>query len=169
MRLRSGIALALVAAFACAPAVTFAQSPSMDKKFVADALQSGMAEVELAKLAAEKASSDAVKQFGKRMVEDHARTDEELARLGQRKGVTPPNAIDQPHRWLREKLTRLSGAEFDRRYVSEMVKDHKKDLRRFRHAAGKAQDPDVKAFATRTLPMLQDHLKQIEALDARLK
>ena len=121
MRLRSGIALALVAAFACAPAVTFAQSPSMDKKFVADALQGGMAEVELAKLAAEKASSDAVKQFGKRMVEDHARTDEEIAGLAQRKGVTPPNAIDQPHRWLREKLTRLSGAEFDRRYVSSVA------------------------------------------------
>ena len=169
MTIRFGIALGLVAVLGFAPAVTFAQSAAMDKKFVADALQAAMAEVELGTLAGEKASSDAVKQFGKRMAEEHAKAGEALKTLAQTKGIRPPAEIDQPHSWLRDKLAKLSGAAFDRRYVSEMVKDHKKDVRTFQHAAGKAKDPDVKAFAAKTVPMLQQRLKQIEALHAQLQ
>ena len=184
------IALGMVAAVAFAPAVTFAQSnppaekhankteratadkgklPAGDRKFVMEALKGGMAEVELGKLAGEKASNDAVKQFGKRMADDHAKAGEELKKLAMDKGIQPPSDLDGKHRKLHDRLSKLSGAEFDRAYVNEMVKDHRKDVKDFQREADKAKDPDVKAFASKTLPTLQDHLKQIEDLDKQMK
>jgi putative membrane protein len=186
MTIRMVIALGMVAALAFAPAVTFAQSstpatsgkaapadkskmPSGDKKFVMEALKGGMAEVEFGKLASEKASNDAVKQFGKRMVDDHGKAGDELKKLAQDKGITPPSELDGKHRKLHDRLAKMSGAEFDRAYVNEMVKDHKKDVKEFQREADKAKDPDVKSFAAKTLPTLQDHLKQIESLHDQMK
>ena len=189
MTMRWMIALLMVAAVAVAPAVGFAQSTtdkaaagkdtvkngdkarmaSGDRKFVMDALKGGMAEVELGKLASEKASNDQVKEFGKRMVDDHGKAGEELKTLAQNKGLTPPTEIDGKHKRLHERLSKMSGAEFDRAYVSEMVKDHRKDVKEFQREAEKAKDADVKAFASKTLPTLQEHLKQIEDIDKQMK
>ena len=138
-----------------------------DRKFVMEALKGGMAEVELGKLASERASSDAVKQFGKRMVEDHGKAGDELKALARDKGVTPPTQLDAKHARLRDKLAKLSGAEFDRAYVSEMVKDHRQDVKEFRREANAAKDPDVKGYASKTLPTLEEHLKQVERLQAQ--
>jgi putative membrane protein len=177
----------VAAAVAIAPAVAFAQSTpapaekraeraadkgkmaSGDRKFVMEALKGGMAEVELGKLATEKASNDAVKQFGQRMVDDHGKAGDELKKLAQDKGIDTPAALDGKHQKLRDRLAKLSGHEFDRAYVDEMVKDHRKDVKEFQREAGKAKDPDVKSFASKTLPTLQDHLKQIESLQTQVK
>lgn len=174
----------MAAAVALAPAVALAQSPppaekraaadkgkmaSGDRKFVLEALKGGMAEVELGKLAAEKASNDAVKQFGQRMVDDHGKAGDELKKLAQDKGIETPTALDGKHQRLRDRLAKLSGPEFDKAYVSEMVKDHRKDVKEFQREAAKAKDPDVKSFASKTLPTLQDHLKQIESLQTQVK
>ena len=142
---------------------------SSDRKFVMEALKGGMAEVELGKLASEKASNDAVKQFGKRMADDHGKAGEELKKLAQDKGITPPMELDGKHKKLHDRLSKLSGAQFDRAYVDEMVKDHRKDVKEFQREAEKAKDPDVKSFASKTLPTLQDHLKQIEGVHAQMK
>jgi putative membrane protein len=183
MRTRWMTTALVAAAVALAPAWGFAQtattdraaadkSPKMassDRKFVMEALKGGMAEVELGKLASERAANDGVKQFGKRMADDHGKAGSELMKLAQDKGLTAPSELDSKHARLRNKLAKLSGAEFDRAYVDEMVKDHRQDVKEFRREADKAKDPDVKAFAAKTLPTLEDHLKQVEGLQAQVK
>src|SRR5438552_3833894 len=98
MKMRWLTTAAMVAAIAFAPAVSFAADksalPSGDKKFVMEALKGGMAEVELGKLASEKASNDAVKQFGQRMADDHAKAGDELKEIAADKGVQPPATVD---------------------------------------------------------------------------
>lgn len=183
MTIRGVLALSMVGALAFAPASALAadkndkaaadtsanKMASGDKKFVNEALQGGMAEVELGKLASEKAANDSVKQFGKRMVDDHGKAGDELKKLAQDKGVTPPAEMDSKHKKLHDRLSKLSGAEFDRAYVNEMVKDHRKDVKDFQREADKAKDPDLKSWAAKTLPTLQDHLKQVEDINTQMK
>jgi predicted outer membrane protein len=138
---------------------------SMDQKFVMEAATGGMAEVELGRLAAERGSSDDVKQFGQRMVDDHSRANSELMQLTTAKGITVPTALDDKHRAQMTKMSQLSGAAFDRAYAKEMVKDHQKDVSLFQKQATKGADADVKAFAARTLPTLQDHLRMARELN----
>ena len=141
---------------------------SGDRKFVTEALKGGMAEVELGKLASEKASNDAVKQFGQRMVDDHGKAAEELKKIAQDKGVTPPAEMDGKHKRLHGRLSKLSGAEFDRAYMDEMVKDHRNDVKEFQREASRAKDPDVTGYASKTLPTLQEHLKQAETVRSQV-
>jgi putative membrane protein len=140
-----------------------------DRTFVLDAAKSGMAEVNLGKLAAERASSDAVKQLGRRMATDHAKANDELKVLAQQKGLTVPGEVDARHRQLHDRLTKLTGAEFDRAYIEAMVKDHRRDVSEFRRQAQGAKDPDVKAWAGKTLPTLEDHAGQVQQIQAQLK
>lgn len=137
---------------------------SADRKFVMEAAMGGMAEVELGRLAAERGSSDAVKQFGQRMVDDHSRANSELTQIASGKGITLPTGLDAKHQALMTKMSALSGAAFDRAYAKEMVKDHNKDVAEFQREATRGADPDVKAFAQKTLPTLQEHLQMARSL-----
>jgi len=180
---RTALALAVAAALAVPPAV-MAQQPAPkpeskqankgglaqgDRKFVMDAAHGNMAEVELGKLAAEKGASDTVKQFGKRMSEDHGKANAELKEFADKKGLSLPADLDSKHKQLRDRLAKLNGADFDRAYANEMVKDHKKDVADFKREAGRAKDPDLKAWASKTLPTLEDHLKQAQDMQAQVK
>lgn len=131
-----------------------------DKKFVRAAAQGGMAEVELGKLATEKASSDDVKKFGQRMVDDHTKANDELKQVASSEGVQLPEKLDAKDTMTKERLSKLSGAEFDRAYMSDMVKDHTQDVADFQRESNSGTDPAVKDFASKTLPTLQDHLSQ---------
>lgn len=146
-----------------------AQLPRGDRKFIEEAASGGLAEVELGKLAQQKAASEPVKQFGARMVEDHGKANDELKQLAQIKGVSVPAAPDKSHRREVEKLGKLSGAEFDRQYVAHMLSDHRKDVSEFKKASESAKDDDVKAFAGKTLPTLQEHLKLVQSLNDGIK
>jgi putative membrane protein len=178
MRLyRTALALAIAAALAV-PAGALAQTKDQqskggmaaaDRKFVMAAAQGGLAEVELGKMAAEKGASDAVKQFGQRMADDHGKANDELKNLAQQKGLTLPTDLDSKHRQVIDRLSKLSGAEFDRAYVNDMVRDHRKDVAEFKREAERAKDPDLKAWAQKTLPTLEDHLKQVQQLQAQVK
>jgi putative membrane protein len=139
---------------------------SMDRKFVMEAAMGGMAEVELGRLAAERGSSDAVKQFGQRMVDDHSRANTQLMQLASGKGLTLPTALDAKHQALMTKMSALSGASFDRAYAKEMVKDHNKDVALFQREASRGTDTDLKGFAQTTLPTLQEHLSMARALSS---
>src|SRR5688572_29394497 len=118
MKMRWITTAIVAAAVAFAPALGSAadksanKMPSGDRKFVMETLKGGMAEVELGKLASERASNDAVKQFGKRMADDHGKAGEALKKLAQDKGLTPPMELDGKHARLRDKLAKLSGADF---------------------------------------------------------
>jgi putative membrane protein len=137
---------------------------SSDRKFVMEAAMGGMAEVEMGRLAAERGSSDAIKQFGQRMVDDHSRANTQLMQLASGKGITLPTALDAKHQALMTKMSALSGAAFDRAYAKEMVKDHTKDVALFERQASRGADSDLKAFAQTTLPTLQEHLSMARAL-----
>jgi len=138
---------------------------SEDQKFVMDAAIGGMMEVELGRWAAQKGTTEAVKQFGKRMVDDHSKANTELMSLASRKGITLPTALDQKHQAQITKITRMTGADFDRAYIKMMLSDHKKDVSEFEKQSTKGTDADIKAFAGTTLPTLQEHLTLVEALN----
>lgn len=141
-----------------------ANMAAADRDFLMDAAMGGMLEVELGRLATQQGASDAVKQFGQRMVDDHSKANEELMSLAQSKGITLPTAIDEKHKKDMTKLSSLSGAEFDREYSKMMLSDHRKDVSEFEKQSTHGTDADLKAFASKTLPTLQEHLKMAEAL-----
>lgn len=137
---------------------------SHDHDFIMDAAMGGLMEVELGRVAAQKGTSDAVKQFGQRMVDDHSKANEELMTLASSKGITLPTTLDDKHQKQLTKMSAMSGAEFDRAYSKNMLSDHKKDVSEFEKESTRATDPDLKAFAAKTLPTLQQHLQLAQAL-----
>jgi putative membrane protein len=141
-----------------------ANMAAQDHNFLMDAAMGGMLEVELGRMATTQGASDAVKQFGQRMVDDHGKANQELMSLAQSKGITLPTEIDEKHKKDMTKLSSLSGAEFDREYGKMMVSDHRKDVSEFEKQSTRGTDADLKAFATKTLPTLKEHLKMAESL-----
>jgi putative membrane protein len=140
-----------------------------DHTFVTKAAQGGLAEVKLGQLATQKASSSDVKAFGQQMVDDHSKANDELKQLASTKGITLPTDTDAKHQATYDRLSKLSGAEFDRAYMKDMVSDHKEDVSEFRTESQRGSDPDVKAWAAKTLPTLEHHLQMAESTDAKVK
>lgn len=130
-----------------------------DNDFAKEAAQGGMAEVKLGQLAEEKGSSQAVKDFGKRMVEDHSAANEKLQTIASREKVDLPTGISKKDQKTYDQLSQLSGDAFDRAYAKDMVKDHQHDISAFKDEASGGQNPAIKGFASQTLPTLEDHLK----------
>jgi putative membrane protein len=145
---------------ASVPAMAVARE---DRQFVEKAADGGKAEVMLGELAQKQASDEQVKQFGNRMVKDHGKANDELARLASAKGISLPTTVGREHRAHADKLAKLSGAAFDRAYMKHMVDDHKKDISEFEKQAKSGKDAELKAFAERTLPTLREHLKLAQA------
>ena len=133
-------------------------------KFMNAAAQGGLAEVQLGRLAAERGSSEAVRQFGQHMVMDHSKANQELMQLAQRKGIALPQEVSSEQKSEADKLSKLSGADFDKEYIGYMVKDHQEDAEEFREQAEKGADADVKDFAAKTLPIIEGHLKMARDL-----
>jgi putative membrane protein len=135
-----------------------------DKRFVRDADMSGMTEIALGKLAADKGATDAVKKFGQKMVDDHTKADEELKKLAEAKSVSLPDSLDSKHQSRVDKLSKLSGAAFDKAYIKDAKKDHEQDVRDYQAEAHNGSDADVKSYASKTLPDLQQHLAMVKGL-----
>lgn len=140
-----------------------------DSAFLMEAARGGIAEVELGRLASTKAANAEVKQFAEMMVKDHSAANEELKALASKKGVTLPAEMGPTHRAKMEEIRSKVGAEFDRSYIEAMVEDHEKDVAEFERQSTTASDPDVKAFAAKTLPVLRKHLEAVRAIQAKLE
>jgi putative membrane protein len=216
-----------------------------DRKFIMETAHNGMAEVMLGRMASERASSDEVKQFGQRMVDDHTKANQELMQLASTKGITLPAMTDMggsmtstgatsgtgttmsntqtsasgsqatgstgqtsgsqtsgstdrsgtgmqtsgsttgmsgqgtgahgghmmgpKHQKLMDRLSGLSGAEFDREYMKQMVKDHEDAVSDFQKQSTRGKDSDIRAFAARTLPTLQEHLRMAREIDSKVR
>ena len=140
-----------------------------DQTFLTKAIEGNLAEIEMGKLAQQKAASDQVKQFGSRMVDDHSKANDELKQVASGKGMTLPTDLDAAHKAKMAKMQKLSGAAFDRAYMDEMLADHKKDVSEFQKEASSGKDSDIKGFASKTLPTLQDHLKMAQDTHAAVK
>ena len=153
--LQIGLALALNVALVPAWAQT-------DKKFVDSAALGGMTEVKLGQISASNGQAQAVKDFGKHMVDDHSKANDELAGIAKTKGLTPPTALDAEHQKVVDKFSGLKGVEFDSAYWKQMLDDHKKTIALFQSEASSGKDPEVKAFALKTLPTLKMHLQMVQ-------
>lgn len=133
--------------------------PGPDQRFVVSTIGVGMAEVELGKMATEKAVSSDVKSFAQRMVDDHSKAGDELKTLAQNKGVTLPPEMDAKHKALRDRLLKMSGESFDHAYMAAMLSGHREAVAAFRAESRAGKDPDIKAWAAKTLPTISEHLK----------
>lgn len=134
--------------------------------FWSEAAMDGMTEVALGNLALQRAQSESVKQFAQQMVTDHTAANNELTQLATGKKVTLPTAMDAKHQAMVDKLSKLSGADFDREYMKMMVKDHEKAVKMFQDQSQKGTDADAKAFAAKTLPTLQNHLQMARTVNS---
>jgi putative membrane protein len=136
-----------------------------DRKFIVNAAESGLFEVQVSQLAASKATDPNVKSFASMLVDHHTAANNELTQLANMKGVELPAA---PPRGLRkdvEKIGKKTGSEFDRDYVREVgIKAHEKDIKMFEKASKDLKDPQLKAFADKTLPKLREHLAAAQKL-----
>ena len=135
-----------------------------DERFLQNAAQGGIMEVRLGEIASQKASANDVKELGSMMVKDHGKANQELNELAGKKGAALMTELDAKHQSAIDRLSKLSGEEFDKGYVSEMVTAHKKDVAAFEKASKSASDPDVKAWAGKTLPTLQAHLDHVQGM-----
>lgn len=136
-----------------------------DKSFVMKAAVGGMTEVELGKVAASKGTSQGTKDYGSKMVEDHTKANDELKSIAAPKGMTPPASLDAIHQRLVEKYTNMAaGRSFDKAYHDQQVVDHKNTIALFTKESKAGKDADLKAFATKTLPTLKDHLKMLQTM-----
>lgn len=131
-----------------------------DQGFLRKAGESGMLEIKASELAAQKSQHPEVKRFAEMMIKDHTAVDQELKALAESKGFQLPVELDGDKRDLMEELRQLDGPKFDEEYAEEVAVDaHKDAVDLFEDAADDADDPDVKAFAAKHLPALQNHLE----------
>ncbi|HEY1213895.1 MAG TPA: DUF4142 domain-containing protein [Bryobacteraceae bacterium] len=144
-----------------------AKSP--DVAFAMKAAQGGLAEVQLGKLAAEKAGSPDVKSFGQMMVDDHSKANDQLKSVAEKQNITLPTTLKPKDQSLSDKLQGMSGADFDKTYVKAMVKDHQEDVKEFQKESQKGKNEEIKQFAATTLPVLQTHLDKIKQIQSSMK
>ena len=152
----SFVAVALIAL--TVPVAAQGQLNDADREFVNKAAIGNVAEIELGRVATQRAARPSVRSFAERMVTDHEKNNAELTTLARSKGIDVSSTLDTTHQAMRDRLSGLSGADFDRAYMSEMVRDHTEDVALFEREAQSASDADVKAYAARSLPTLREHL-----------
>jgi putative membrane protein len=137
-----------------------------DREFITTAAEAGHAEVATGQTAAESENA-AVAAFGKQMVEEHSKMNDELAALAQKKGVTPPSSADLASQAKTTVTGALPGTTFDEQYVSSQLDDHQETLQLLQNEAKSGQDPELKAFAEKYVPVVQKHIAELHDLQKR--
>jgi putative membrane protein len=140
-----------------------------DAKFTTDVAASGMAEVELGKLAITKTTNAEIKAFADMMVNDHGKANADLMTIASAKNITLPTALDEMHQKKYDDLAKLSGKDFDKEYVNAMVDGHEKTWDLLDKESKDGKDADLKAFATKTAPVVKGHLDMIKKIKDGLK
>ena len=140
-----------------------------DTHFIQKAAQGDQAEIQLGRLATRNGSSEQVKQFGQRMINDHSNANNQLMGIAAQQGVTLPDKLDRKDQKEYDHLASLNGSKFDREYMNYMVKDHKKDASEFKHEAEHGRNRDVQNFASQTEPILQQHLRLAKQTKSEVK
>jgi putative membrane protein len=141
----------------------------VDAEFIVDAANGGMTEIQLGKTAMQKGISKQVKNFGAMMIKDHSKINDMIKAIAVTKNISIPKAPGVKEQKIISKLTGKSGKDFDKAYIDDMIEDHKDDIKAFQTAAKKCLDPDVKSFAVKTIPILQEHLDAINAIKDSMK
>ncbi len=144
-------------------------SKTDDRQFARDAAIAGLSNVELGKLAAEKASSEDVRQFGRELLDDQTKTNDRLKQIANQQNISIPDALDSKHQSLIDKVAKLSGPEFDKAFLKQQLKEQEAQVRDFNDEAQRGTDPDFKTFAAGALPNLQQQLKTAKNLNKSTK
>jgi putative membrane protein len=170
----AAVAAAALVAFATAPGAQEAKKEASAKKKVSDKhanqiAQADLAEVQAGKLGVSKASSPEVKKFAQSMIDDHGKHLGELRTMAKSKGMQLPSAPAKKHQEAMKKLQSASGAEFDKLFMTQMVKDHEDALKLVQDTATNAKDAELKADAEKTAPVIQKHLDEAKRIAASLK
>lgn len=139
-----------------------------DQNFVNDAAKGNRAEVTLGKMVAAKTHNPDVKQFAQMMVKDHTAALNQLQQVAQKKNMTLPDGLPDDAQQLQSKLSSDTGKQLDKDYMDGMVEDHQKDVQEFQAASQNVKDPDVKEWASNTLPVLQKHLDKAQQVDSKV-
>lgn len=126
-----------------------------DQKFFDAVASSNLLEIELGRLAVEKGVSTQVKEFGRTMVDEYTRANDDLRKIADAKGIMSPTAMNQEDRKVYDKVARLTGEKLDKEYLTVMVKIHNADLKTFDGQAKRGVDADLKDYASRALPILR--------------
>jgi putative membrane protein len=127
--------------------------------FIKDAAQGGQAEVEMGKIAAEKAQNAELKKFAEHLQQDHSKANQELTQLAQTLGVTLPTEPSRKENKVADRLQDKTGADFDKAFAEHAIKDHEKDITKFQKALQDTKNPELKAFIEKSLPVLRHHLE----------
>jgi len=172
IRLLATTAVVAVALLAAPPIFAQTSQPKYtlsqeDKTFVKEAAVGGMSEVELSKIAQKSENVD-VKRFADRMIQDHTKANEQLTEIATGLGVDIPKALDSNHERMREKLQTLHGKAFDEQYTHDMIEDHNKAVKLFLQEELSGQNTELKQFAQKTLPTLEEHQKMAPELSHKL-
>ena len=167
-----GIGLALQPAVAqdkTRTSATGTTAAAEDVKFIEKAASGGLHEVHLGQLATERAMDPEVKKFGEMMVTDHGKASKELKAVAQQMGVKVPTEMNAEHQAEYTKFTTMKGQTFDQAYIKHMVDDHKKGVEEFTKTSETAKDSRLRTFASKTLPVVREHLTKAEQIASRLK
>lgn len=136
-----------------------AKLSAADRKMMTELAQANMAEIEMSKLAQQQTKNPEVLAFAQKMIDDHTQASEQLKELAQSKGVTLPTEPDAKHQAMAKKLSKLSDEKFDKQYMANAGRaDHRKTANLLKRMQTKSQDPELKAFADKTLPIVEQHL-----------
>jgi putative membrane protein len=139
-----------------------------DSRFIFDAASSNLMEIQLGQLAQSKATSPAVKQFGQQMVTDHSNLQNQLtATVSKGNTQFKPGMTDDDEKEV-ERLEKLSGAEFDRQYMTAMVQHHQEDVTSFQSQSQSARSAEARQIVTTGLPVLQRHLSMAQQVAAQV-
>lgn len=140
-----------------------------DKRFAKDEALNAMVAVELGKLAAQKAYRDDIKELGQKIVDDRAKASDQLKDVASKENIPIAEALDSKRQSRVDKISKLSGEDFDKAYVKEELKDHEAEVRDFSAEAQSGADSNLKAFASNMLPTLQQELDQVKNLNKSQK
>lgn len=152
----SGVLLFSVSAFAA------------DSSFLKDSAEGGILEVKLGQLAQTNASSQAVKDFGQKMVTDHGKLGDDVKNVASRENINLPSSESMMQKLTYERLSHKTGVDFDKAYIEDMVKDHKSDIAAFEKEANSGSDSQAKAMAEKALPTLREHLRMAQQIAGQL-
>jgi putative membrane protein len=134
-----------------------------NQAFIKKAIEGNLAEVAVGQLAQQNGSNDAVKNFGRQLQTDHSAANQKAMSVASSLGVTPPTEPNNQQKATFQKLSKLSGNAFDREFIKDMLADHKKDVAEYQKEAKQQNDPAA-AYASETLPALQNHLQTVQSL-----
>ena len=140
-----------------------AEVSDADRAFIDQLAMAGQAEVATGETAA-KSENSAIADFGKQMVQEHGEMNQELTALAKQKGVEPPTSASLTDQAKGAVMSVMPGATFDKQYVSQQLSDHQETLALLEKQASSGDDPDLKALATKAIPVVQKHITELEAL-----